>query len=147
MAGSRGAGSLGEEAAEEALRKKRYRILDRNYQTPVGEIDLVARQGRCLCFVEVKRRSSTAFGHPAEAVTAEKKRRIARAAEWYLAARGARREPDGSRPGRSDSWPFRGWKGECRFDVVSVLDSEGGGPHIEIIADAFEGPYPPRRRR
>jgi putative endonuclease len=147
MAGTRGAGSLGEEAAEAALRKERYRILERNYRTPVGEIDLVARQGRCLCFVEVKRRSSTSYGHPAEAVTDEKKRRIARAAEWYLAARGARRKPEGA-PRPPDPWPFRGWQGECRFDVVSVLDSAGGGPpRIEIIADAFGGPYAPRKRR
>ncbi len=66
------------------LRLKGFRILARRYRTPVGEIDLIARRGRLVAFVEVKRRPSEA--EAAEAVTAAGRRRIARAASAWLAA-------------------------------------------------------------
>lgn len=69
------------------LRCKGYRILARRFRTPVGELDIVARRGRVLAVVEVKARSSVALA--ADAVTARQRRRVADAAEWFLA-----RNPD-----------------------------------------------------
>ena len=144
--GTRGAGARGEDLAVAVLRRSGYRILERNFRTPVGEIDVVAEEGDILCFVEVKWRWGTGTGHPGEAVTVEKQRRIARAAEWYLARHGGPARP-------------------CRFDVVAIIAApegaaivaapEGaaivaaseGAAQIEIVRDAFRGPFLPRRRR
>jgi putative endonuclease len=127
MKGTRGVGQEWERLAEKHLKNAGYRILDRNFVSRVGEIDFVARDGTTLCFIEVKGRHGTGFGRPEEAVTAEKQRRIFRAAEAYLQSR---------RPERS----------ACRFDVVSILE-EGGEFRLEILRGAFEGPPRPRRRR
>jgi putative endonuclease len=126
--GSRGVGQRGETLAIDTLRERGYEIIDRNFRTPVGEIDIIAEEGGTLCFVEVKWRRGSALGHPAEAVTREKQRRIARAADWYLTKhrrRGA----------------------ACRFDVVAIVAPENERPDVDIITDAFRGPFPPRRRR
>ena len=61
-------GKSGERLAEEYLRKKGYRFVERNYTTEIGEIDLILTDGNCLVFVEVKARASEEFGRPAEAV-------------------------------------------------------------------------------
>ena len=82
------------------LRLKGWRILARRYRTPVGEIDIVARRGRMLAFVEVKARDGATAA--AEAAARRQRGRIERAARWFLAHR-----PDG------------GWS-ELRFDVVLV---------------------------
>jgi putative endonuclease len=111
-------GSAAEEAAEAFLRRKGYRILRRNYRCPAGEIDIVAREKKAFCFVEVKSRNSDACGSPAEAVTPEKRRRLCRVAAWYL-----------SESGYEDAI--------SRFDVVAVM-YEGAGPEIELYKDAFE---------
>jgi putative endonuclease len=126
--GPRGAGYDWERAAERALRDAGYEILSRNFLTRSGEIDIVAREGAVLCFVEVKGRSDVRFGAPEEAVTGEKRRRIFRAAQTYLARTGGRRPV-------------------CRFDVVSIREPEGEGRSIEILRDAFRGPVPRRRKR
>jgi putative endonuclease len=125
--GQRGVGQDWERLAEKHLKAAGYRILDRNFVTRVGEIDFIARDGKTLCFIEVKGRHGLGFGMPAEAVTAEKQRRIFRAAEAYL-----QRE----RPERAS----------CRFDVVSILE-EGSTPRVNILRGAFEGPVQPRLRR
>jgi len=125
--GQRGLGQKWERLAEKHLKAAGYRILRRNFVTRVGEVDFVAREGKTLCFIEVKGRHGVGFGVPAESVTGEKQRRIFRAAEAYL-----QRE----RPERAT----------CRFDVVSILD-EGGHPQVEILRGAFEGPARPRVRR
>src|SRR5262249_29697539 len=70
--GLRGAGQAWEKLAARELSRAGYRILARNYRTKAGEIDLVARDGRTLCFVEVKGRRSLAYGTAAEAVDREK---------------------------------------------------------------------------
>ena len=124
---TRAAGERGEALAVDALRRNGFRILERNFRTPVGEIDVVAEEGELLCFVEVKWRSGREKGHPAEAVTPEKQRRLARAAEWYLSRRRLR--------GRF-----------CRFDVVAIVAEEDAPPSIELLRDAFRGPFPARRR-
>ena len=80
-----GAGRKAETLAAWWLRLKGYRILARGLRLPVGEIDLVARRGGCLAFVEVKRRATLAAA--LEAVTPHQRRRILRAAETWLAGR------------------------------------------------------------
>ena len=125
--GTRGVGQRWERLAEKRLRGAGYVIRERNYATHGrrGEIDLVAEENGVLCFVEVKGRRGEGFGLPAEAVTAEKQRRIFRAAE---------------------AWLLRERRGDvaCRFDVVAVRETPDG-PEVEILRDAFRGP--PARRR
>lgn len=112
-------GPAGEEAAARALRRRGYRIVERNYRCSWGEIDLVARDGEILVFVEVKCKRSGGFLAPTFSVTARKQRTLARAAWDYLLRRNLSAVP-------------------CRFDVVSVLWPRGGKPRCEIIPGAFE---------
>jgi len=125
--GLRGKGWDWERTAEKALVDAGYRILDRNFRASVGELDLVAEEEGVVCFVEVKGRGGPGFGRPEESVTAEKRRRIFRAAETWL----KRRRREGAR---------------CRFDVVSILEASDGRK-VEILRDAFHGPVAGRRRR
>lgn len=118
-------GLLGENLAARYLREiEKMKILWRNFRAPHGgEIDIVCRSGDSLVFVEVKTRTSTAFGRPLEAVNLEKQPLIARGAlEWL-------RQLD--QPGV----PFR-------FDVVEILLQEGAPPQIERVPHAFELPEP-----
>ena len=91
-----------------------FEILSSNYRTPAGEIDIIAREGDVLCFVEVRSRADTGSYDPLETITYEKRRRIERAAEVYLEAL------SGPRPA-------------VRFDVVSVK-----GQRIDLLRDAFQ---------
>jgi putative endonuclease len=125
--GSRGVGQRSEKLAEKRLKAAGYTIRERNFRVRSGEIDLVAEEKGVLCFVEVKGRSGLRFGAPAEAVTLEKQRRIARAAQVYLLRRRLRNVP-------------------CRFDVVSILESPDG-ENVRIFRDAFDAPDPDARRR
>jgi putative endonuclease len=93
------AGRTAELAAAWFLRLKGFRIMARRYTTPVGEIDLVAKRGRLVLFVEVKRRADLMTA--AEAVLPRQRQRIVRAAELFL-----QRRPDLGR--------------ECRFDLIAV---------------------------
>ena len=77
-------GNCGEDAATEYLKKNKYKIIARNYRNKCGEIDIIARKGEDLVFVEVKTRSSSEFGTPAQAVTYYKKRNFVNTAKWYL---------------------------------------------------------------
>jgi putative endonuclease len=126
-AGLRGAGDDWERLAERRLEAAGYRILERNFRTRTGELDLVAEENGVVCFVEVKGRRGTGFGLPAEAVTGEKRRRIFRTAEAWL----ARERREGT---------------ACRFDVVAILETDAG-PQVEILRDAFRRPSGRRRRR
>ena len=110
-------GELGETLACDELRRRGYAILERRYRTRYGEIDIVARHGDVLVFVEVKARMGEAFGSGAEAVTAYKQRRVAQMAADFLVRRRLHDRP-------------------CRFDVVSIAVGEGA-PHIEVFAGAF----------
>jgi putative endonuclease len=110
-------GRWGEEEAERFLRRAGYKILARNYRTPVGELDIVARHGKLLIFIEVKTRRSAAYGTPQEAVGPVKQRQIVRAAQWYL----------GNGEGRGL---------QPRFDVIAVRPG-AEGPIIEHLSDAF----------
>lgn len=110
-------GRRGEEIAARHLRRCGYRILERNFRTAGAEIDLVATDHETLVFVEVKTRSSAAFGVPAEAVDARKAERIRRAAGIYL-----RRNHASQRP--------------ARFDIVAIIGA-GRAQRLELLKDAF----------
>ena len=111
-------GSLGESLARTALEQRGYAIIATRYRTRAGEIDIVARDGGCLVFVEVKARRHIDRGTPAEAVTPRKQRRIIAMARDFLARY------------RSDAT-------SCRFDVVAVLVADGE-PQVEVIRNAFD---------
>lgn len=112
-------GRRGEAAARAFLERRGVRILVENFACAAGEIDLVGRDGDTLIFVEVKTRTSAAFGPPQLAVHRRKQHQIVRAAEWYLAER---RTPEVA----------------CRFDVLAVTFPKGDAPpQIEWVRDAF----------
>lgn len=77
-------GQCGEDAAEQYLKKNKYKILERNHRNKCGEIDIIAKKDDDLVFIEVKTRRSNEFGTPAEAVTYYKKRHFVNTAKWYL---------------------------------------------------------------
>src|SRR5690554_5300589 len=82
-------GSLLEEKACDILKKEGYKIVDRNFRAGrIGEIDIVAREGEYICFIEVKGRRSISFGTPAEAVGYEKRSRIRRVSSQYIVNNG-----------------------------------------------------------
>ena len=114
-------GEEGERAAARFLESRGYRILERNYRTRRGEIDLIAEDGRVLVFVEVKVRLDDRFGGPAAAITRAKQARIARLAQQYLAWRRLSDRP-------------------CRFDVVLIWGDDPKTRRIELLPGAFEVP-------
>jgi putative endonuclease len=112
-------GLKGEKATAEYLLKKGYRIICRNYECPLGEIDLIVKTGQVLVFVEVRTRTGVSFGLPQESVTWRKQQKLRQLAWYYLKAHG---ETNTS----------------CRFDVVAViLDRDGLVKNLEHIIDAF----------
>lgn len=110
-------GSVGESLACRELQRRGYAILAKRYRSRFGEIDLIARDGETIAFVEVKARTSAAFGHPAEAVTWQKQRRLGLAALDYLVRCGL----EGS---------------HCRFDIVSITAAPK--PRVEVLRAAFD---------
>lgn len=120
MRGSRKAlGGKGEDIAALYLESLGFEILERNFRCKAGEIDIVARDGEFIAFVEVKTRKPGLFGTAKEQVTAVKRRRIIRAARAYMAARGVA-------------------SAYCRFDVVAIDLGRDRVPAVELIADAFD---------
>jgi len=105
-------GMLAEEAAAEHLRTLGYRVLDRNFRTRLGEIDIVAQDGETVVFVEVRSRADAAFGSPQETVGFVKRRRIIKAAAFYAQSR------------RLDC--------PMRFDVIAIVAGR-----LEHIPGAF----------
>lgn len=111
-------GAYGERLAVAHLLTQGMVLLDRNWRCPAGEIDIIARDGAALVFVEVKTRRSENFGSPAEAVIATKIKRLRRLAAQWLATSGLH-------------------PSEVRFDVVSVLPQPKGAARIEHLKGAF----------
>ena len=109
---------MGEELAFQYLKKKGYKVLLRNYESPLGEIDLIAKEKGALVFIEVKTRSSDAMGSPFESVTVFKRQQILKSARYYIMRYGIHEVP-------------------CRFDVVSVILPKEGEAAFEIIENAF----------
>lgn len=112
-------GRLGEEAAVAILRRRGYAILERNVRCGRVELDIVARDGACLVFVEVKARWSDRFGAPEEAVTRTKRRNLVRAAHAYLEQRGL-------------------GDGPWRIDVLALRLAGGRVHSHELFRDAVE---------
>jgi len=112
-------GKIAEDAAARYLQVHGYAILARNWRCALGEIDIVARQGKELVFVEVKGRTSDELARPSDQVNARKQGRIAALARAYLAQNVERECP-------------------CRFDVVEVLMTAGGAvSEITLWRGAF----------
>jgi putative endonuclease len=111
-------GRAGEVLAAELLRKKKYDIVALNSKSKLGEIDIIARKGKMICFVEVKTRSSDEFGAGAEAVDFRKQKKIISLAQTFL---------------------LKNNYADCdiRFDVIDILISKGSS-QIEHLEDAFQ---------
>ena len=95
-----------EARAAEYLEASGYEILERNYRCACGEIDLIARQGNCLVFIEVKYRKTDRFGDAAAAVDPRKQQRLSKMAAFYCLSRRVPQETP------------------CRFDVIAVTGQE-----------------------
>jgi putative endonuclease len=111
-------GKLGEDLACEELRKRGYAILDRRYRRRGGELDIVARDGQTIVFIEVKTREGCEYGAGAESVTRLKQSRMASIALDYVSRHKLTESP-------------------CRFDVVSI-DFNGDHPRVELYQNAFD---------
>jgi len=114
-------GNKGEELALKVLRKMGYKPLVSNFRCSLGEIDLVAKDGETLVFIEIKTRRHRSLGYAKEAVHRRKQRQISRAALVYM------------KQNRCENI-------RARFDVVAV-NLTSHGPDIEVIKDAFELAY------
>ena len=113
-------GAIGEKIAHAFLKRKGYRVIASNYRTPLGEIDLIARKGSTLVFVEIKTRTTSSLGPPFLSVTWKKQRHIVQSALVYL-----------KKHGLVDS--------DWRVDVVSVkLDRVHNVESIEILENVVE---------
>jgi putative endonuclease len=114
-------GKLGEKYAENYLRKHCYTIVETNYRNKLGEIDIIAGEGKLLVFVEVKTRYfNMPLNSPGEAVTMCKQRKIRQLAESFLR-----------------NYPADKWE-QCRFDVIEIiLNSQGTIAKINHLENAF----------
>jgi putative endonuclease len=113
-------GKSGEDIACRELQRRGYEILTRRFRTRLGELDIVARDGATIVFVEVKTRSNANFGTPTEAITALKQRRV-----WLMASDYLHRQGMHDRP--------------CRFDVVAITIDADGRRLVEVVRGAFDG--------
>ena len=111
-------GKIGEDLACEQLERRGYTIIERRYRRRGGEIDIIARDGRTIVFVEVKAREGREFGDATEAVTPRKRRRMTQVALDYLAR-------------------HHFTECACRFDVVSI-HMENELPIVELFQNAFD---------
>ena len=111
-------GLYGERIAAVYLKNNGYKILQANFRSPLGQIDIVARQGEAVVFVEVKTRTSENFGAPEEAVDFRKRRKMTQLGWFYLKTHNLT-------------------GAYCRFDVVSVLVKKEKDISINLIKNAF----------
>lgn len=114
----RSVGTKGEERAVAYLKTLKYRILERNYRSHFGEIDIIAKDHSHTVFIEVKSRNSTLFGSPHESIVREKKRRIVLTAIDYMQKKHLMDKP-------------------VRFDVIAINPDSS----IELIKNAFDAQY------
>ncbi|MBM3248134.1 MAG: YraN family protein [Candidatus Omnitrophica bacterium] len=111
-------GLAGEKKAVEFLKDNGYEILDKNFRTSLGEIDIVAKDKDCICFVEVKTRSSDQKGSPEEAITRHKQHKLSQMALLYLKHKNL-------------------LKKSARFDIVTVIQNLPEKDKINVIKNAF----------
>jgi putative endonuclease len=111
-------GRIGEAIALKFLRRKKYKIVETGFRLFRGEIDIIARDQKTLVFIEVKMRTSGAYGRPEEAVTPGKQRQIRKVAQGYL---------------------FKRRLGDvaCRFDVIAIRPTDDAGFTIDHFVDAY----------
>lgn len=115
-------GERGEEVAVAYLRGQGFRIVERNFRCKAGEVDIIARDGKTLVFVEVKTRRNLAYGPPQLAVTPFKQRQISKATLAWMAR--------------------NGYEGSgARFDVVAIILRDYEVPEIDHIRNAFDLAY------
>ncbi|MFH1478401.1 MAG: YraN family protein [Candidatus Omnitrophota bacterium] len=112
-------GKKGEELALGYLKKQGYKILEKNYKTKLGEIDIIGMDGRYCSFIEVRSRENTRFGSPEESIDIKKRSKLIRAALFYIKNKKMEDKP-------------------CRFDVVAVLGINSASPKINLIKNAFQ---------
>jgi len=119
---NRALGTSGEKRAVEYLKSNGYEIITVNYRYGrLGEVDIIARDSEYLCFVEVKTRSSIAYGTPAEAVTKRKQGRIKKLAQIYISQNNL-------------------FNASIRFDIIEIFiskDINGPASYINLIKNAF----------
>jgi len=120
LSGRKEKGQRGEARAAAFLKRQGFTILRRGYRTRYGEVDIIAREGPVLCFIEVKTRGREKFGLPVEAVTHSKRKRLALCAQAFVARKKLAGVP-------------------LRFDVVSVLEAEGKS-ELKLFRGAFDNP-------
>jgi len=111
-------GEQGERIAQDHLRRKRYRILARNFKCVAGEVDLIARDRDTIVFIEVKTRSSEQAFSPDFHISPFQRGQIERAARYFLMERSAQHRP-------------------CRFDIVTVVRPPTGPVQVEHFENAF----------
>jgi putative endonuclease len=116
-----GKGKMSEMVAADFLKDQGLAIVAQNVRCPLGEIDLVARQGNIHVFVEVKSRFASGHGLPQESVTWAKRKRLTRLAQWYIKQHRLHRQP-------------------ARFDVIAIT-WQGNEPSIHWIPNAFEATH------
>ena len=114
-------GKHGEEATVKYIKKQGYRILEKNFRTKTGEIDIIAEDKKVVAFIEVKTRTGDQFGEPLEAVGPTKQKKIARVADQFLMRHKVENR-------------------DCRFDIVSITcpTDDPQTWQIELIKDAFK---------
>ena len=117
---SKALGNRGEQIAQKYLEGKGYKILDVNFRNKIGELDIVAKEGDCIVFVEVKTRQSLQCGQPYESVHQWKIRKIGQLAQSYL------------------KFKFNTIDMYARFDVISIILEEESPPKVEHIKNAFD---------
>jgi putative endonuclease len=114
-------GRKGEELAVRYLKKLGYSIIEKNYRCPMGEVDIIAREGDILVFIEVKTRKDISFGRPKEAIDYRKRWQISKVAQYFLKKKNLQNI-------------------SARFDVLEV-QMDALGLRFELIKDAFELPH------
>ena len=114
----RNPGGPGEDEAARFLKKNGYLVLERNYATALGEIDIIAKKNGVIIFIEVKSRTSPLFGPPQHKITKKKRLSVLRAALIYLKANGLLDK-------------------DARIDVIAVNFDKKGPERIELIENAF----------
>lgn len=119
MKGKRILGAMGEKAAADFLVKNKYKIIEMNFKTKIGEIDIIARDKEYIVFIEVKTRSGTKYGLPCQAVDFRKQNVIGKVSAMYLANKGLNNQ-------------------NCRFDVIEVYSNGYDINNICHIKDAFQ---------
>jgi putative endonuclease len=114
-------GKFGEVLALKKIKLLGYKNIIRNYRCPLGEVDLIAKDGDTLAFIEIKTRKGKSIGYAKEAVNARKRRQLSKVALAYMKSNDC-------------------WETKARFDVVAI-NIERDKPQIEVIKNAFELAY------